>query len=53
LPLYAGSWHEDFLEEAESWPNSPQLDQIDAAAMAFNHLTLRDTYDQSYSAFRD
>jgi predicted phage terminase large subunit-like protein len=51
--LHAGSWHEDFLEEAESWPNSPQLDQIDAAAMAFNHLTLRDTYDQSYSAFRD
>jgi predicted phage terminase large subunit-like protein len=51
--LHAGSWHEDFLEEAESWPNSPQLDQIDAAAMAFNHLTLRDTYDQSYAGFRD
>jgi len=47
--LCAGTWHEDFLEEAESWPNSPQLDQIDAAAMAFNHMTLIYTYDTSYS----
>jgi predicted phage terminase large subunit-like protein len=51
--LHAGPWQEDFIEEAESFPNGPHLDQIDAAAMAFNHLTLVDTYDQSYSAFRD
>jgi hypothetical protein len=28
----------DFLEEAEAYPNSRYLDQIDAAAMAFHHL---------------
>jgi predicted phage terminase large subunit-like protein len=51
--LHAGPWHEDFIEEAESFPNSPHLDQIDAAAMAFNHLALGDSYDQSYAAFQD
>jgi predicted phage terminase large subunit-like protein len=51
--LHAGPWQEDFIAEAESFPNGPHLDQIDAAAMAFNHLTLVDTYDQSYAAFRD
>ncbi len=47
--LYAGPWQEVFLEEAESFPNGPHLDQIDAAAMAFNHMTLVNTYDTSYS----
>jgi predicted phage terminase large subunit-like protein len=51
--LHAGPWQEDFIEEAESFPNAPHLDQIDAAAMAFNHLTLVDTYDESYAGFRD
>jgi predicted phage terminase large subunit-like protein len=37
--LHAGPWVQDFLEEAESFPNSPYLDQVDAAAMAFHHLT--------------
>jgi predicted phage terminase large subunit-like protein len=37
--LTAGSWVGDFLEEAEAYPNSRHLDQIDAAAMAFHHLT--------------
>jgi predicted phage terminase large subunit-like protein len=36
--LHAGPWVQDFLEEAESFPNSPYLDQVDAAAMAFHHL---------------
>ena len=36
--LHAGPWVQDFLEEAESFPNSPCLDQVDAAAMAFHHL---------------
>jgi predicted phage terminase large subunit-like protein len=36
--LHAGSWIPDFLDEAESFPNSPYLDQVDAAAMAFHHL---------------
>ena len=51
--LHAGPWQEDFIEEAESFPNGPHLDQIDAAAMAFNHLALADSYDQSYAAFQD
>jgi predicted phage terminase large subunit-like protein len=37
--LIAGLWINDFLEEAEAYPNSRYLDQIDAAAMAFRHLT--------------
>jgi predicted phage terminase large subunit-like protein len=37
--LHAGSWVQDFLDEAESFPNSPYSDQVDAAAMAFHHLT--------------
>jgi predicted phage terminase large subunit-like protein len=37
--LHAGTWIPDFLEEAQSWPNSPQLDQLDASAQAFHHLT--------------
>jgi hypothetical protein len=36
--LHAGAWVQDFLEEAESFPNSPHKDQVDAAAMAFHHL---------------
>jgi phage terminase large subunit-like protein len=36
--LHAGSWIPDFLDEAESFPNSPYLDQVDAAAVAFHHL---------------
>jgi predicted phage terminase large subunit-like protein len=36
--LHAGAWVQDFLDEAESFPNSPYLDQVDAAAMAFHHL---------------
>jgi predicted phage terminase large subunit-like protein len=43
--LHAGSWVQDFLEEAESFPNSPHLDQVDAAAMAFHHLTKGPGYD--------
>ncbi len=36
--LHAGAWVQDFLDEAESFPNSPYKDQVDAAAMAFHHL---------------
>jgi predicted phage terminase large subunit-like protein len=51
--LVAGPWNEDFLEEAEAFPNGVTLDQLDAAAMAFNHMTLINTYDTEYRAFRD
>jgi predicted phage terminase large subunit-like protein len=37
--LVDGPWVTDFREEAEAYPNSRYLDQIDAAAMAFHHLT--------------
>jgi predicted phage terminase large subunit-like protein len=37
--LVAGLWINEFLEEAEAYPNSRHLDQIDAAAMAFRYLT--------------
>jgi predicted phage terminase large subunit-like protein len=40
--LVAGRWIPDFIEEAESWPHSPHLDQIDAATMAFAHLQAND-----------
>jgi predicted phage terminase large subunit-like protein len=40
--LVAGPWIPDFIEEAESWPHSPHLDQIDAATMAFAHLQAND-----------
>jgi hypothetical protein len=36
---------DDFLEESEAYPNSRHLDQIDAAAMAFHHLTASKDYD--------
>jgi predicted phage terminase large subunit-like protein len=51
--LCAGDWHEHFIEEAEAFPNGPTLDMVDAAAMAFNHMTLISTYDTSYAGFRD
>jgi predicted phage terminase large subunit-like protein len=47
VSLVAGSWVDDFLEEAESWPNGRYKDQIDAAAMAFNYLTNTPTLDYS------
>jgi len=43
--LVAGPWVNDFREEAEAYPNSRFLDQIDAAAMAFAHLAKRAGYD--------
>jgi predicted phage terminase large subunit-like protein len=49
LYLCAGDWHEYFIEEAEAFPHGPTLDMVDAAAMAFNHMTLINSYDTSYS----
>jgi predicted phage terminase large subunit-like protein len=42
--LLAGPWVQDFLDEAESFPNSRYLDQVDAAAMAFHHLATERGY---------
>jgi predicted phage terminase large subunit-like protein len=45
--LVAGPWIPEFLHEAEPWPNAKFLDQIDAAAMAFSHLTMNPGLDYS------
>jgi predicted phage terminase large subunit-like protein len=43
--LVAGNWIEDFLDEAETWPASKYLDQIDACSGAFNRLALGSCYN--------
>lgn len=43
--LIGGPWVNDFRDEAEAYPNSRFLDQIDAAAMAFAHLVKAPGYD--------
>jgi predicted phage terminase large subunit-like protein len=43
--LVGGPWVNDFLGEAEAYPNSRFSDQIDAAAMAFAHLVKGPGYD--------
>jgi predicted phage terminase large subunit-like protein len=52
VSLVAGPWVQDFLDEAEAWPSGKTLDQIDAAAMAFAHLTAGPVYDHTYSGFQ-
>lgn len=38
LKMIKGSWNEDFLAEAETFPNGHYKDQIDAASRGFNRL---------------
>jgi predicted phage terminase large subunit-like protein len=45
--VHAGVWVPDFLEEAVNWPYGFR-DQIDAAAMAFSHLTAKEVGWPSY-----
>jgi predicted phage terminase large subunit-like protein len=52
VSLAAGVWVSDFRDEAEAWPRGKTLDQIDAAAMAFAHLTAGPAYDHTYSGWR-
>jgi predicted phage terminase large subunit-like protein len=47
--LIAGEWVLRFLDECEPYPFGQYKDQIDAAAGAFNRLTLGSQYDSSYS----
>jgi predicted phage terminase large subunit-like protein len=49
--LVAGEWVHAFRDECEAWPNAKYLDQVDAAAGAFNHLASATTYDSTYAAF--
>lgn len=41
VKLLEGAWNGDFLAELEMFPSSAHDDQVDAAAGAFNALTLR------------
>jgi predicted phage terminase large subunit-like protein len=52
VSLVAGRWVNAFLDEAEAWPRGKTLDQIDAAAMAFAHLTKGLSYDHTYAGFQ-
>jgi len=38
VKLVRGDWNDDFLSEAESFPNGEYLDQIDALSLAFSFL---------------
>lgn len=40
--LVAGDWNEDFLSELHNFPDGGHDDQVDAASLAFNELTLGD-----------
>ena len=43
--LVAGGWVRDFISEMEQYPNGTYLDQVDAAAGAFNRLTAGPYYN--------
>lgn len=40
ISLLRGSWNEEFMDEICAFPNSPNDDQVDAFADAFNQLAL-------------
>jgi len=44
VKLVAGEWHYNFLDELSSFPFGKYRDQTDAAAGAFNRLTIGPTY---------
>lgn len=46
--LVAGTWVQDFLDEAEAWPHGKRKDQIDAASGAFNRLVKGMSYNLNY-----
>jgi predicted phage terminase large subunit-like protein len=49
--LVSGPWCADFWAECEAWPASKFMDQVDAAAAAFNRLIKGYGYDRTYSGF--
>ena len=48
VSLVAGDWVLQFLDEAEAYPTGKTLDQIDAAAGAFNKVTASTAYLTDY-----
>jgi predicted phage terminase large subunit-like protein len=51
VKLVAGEWHYNFLDELQSFPYGKYRDQTDAAAGAFNRLTIGPTYSLWSGAF--
>lgn len=50
VTLKAAGWNRAFIDEHETFPNGKYKDQVDAAAGAFNKLTVRSSnYDASLS----
>ena len=43
--LVAGTWVKMFLDECEPWPFGRTKDMVDAAAQAYNQLTLEPVLD--------
>lgn len=48
LYLVAGDWVQEFLDEAEVWPQGT-MDQIDACSGGFNHIAKASQFDSSFS----
>lgn len=48
LYLVAGEWCQEWLDEAEVWPQGT-MDQIDACSGAFNHIAKATQFDSSFS----
>jgi predicted phage terminase large subunit-like protein len=48
LYLVAGEWVQEFLDEAETWPQGT-MDQIDGCSGAFNHIVKSTQFDSSFS----
>jgi predicted phage terminase large subunit-like protein len=46
--LIAGSWVQEFVREAEAFPNGKYDDQIDGCSGAFNRLAQRLKFDSSF-----
>lgn len=47
--LVAGAWVPPFWDECEPWPFGKFMDQVDAAAGAFNRLATATAYNTNYS----
>lgn len=48
LFLVAGEWVQEFLDEAEVWPQGT-MDQIDGCSGAFNHIVKATQFDSSFA----
>lgn len=47
LYLVAGEWCQDFLDEAEVWPQGT-MDQVDGCSGGFNHIVKSTQFDSSF-----